>query len=374
MNKRKFLNRTIVMGAAMMMLSSNIYAGTITKIYLNGNKLYMNPIPTLKDGATYLPIRSFEQFGFTVDWNGTTKTVTLKDDKNTIIQEVGESKATVNGKSQDLGAAAFVDNQKGSVMVPVRFVRLIGGSAEQIKETNTIEVSYPISSTLKKDAFGRPIKSSGTLPLKAKYYPYISMGIPADLYDQKFEYEFGQRYQNGTLDPSRYKNPVNMDADNKYYSTEKLEIWIDNIEKHLDMVLNFDYRTVSNSWRRDMASTMLADLGDYTAISISNEAQDFINAAKANKVIIQGDYFVEPSTAYESLGSTYVRVFVKFKITSNKSTEQLFNAKYQTFKTGVWYEGYTDIALGSNIDQKGLNFKPYKGSCIGIGLKVKEVR
>ena len=63
--------------------------------------------------------------------------------------------------------------------------------------------------------FGRPVKTSGTLPKKASYYPYIAMGIPSELYDQKFRYEFIDTYQNGTLDPKYYATPVDFYAKNK---------------------------------------------------------------------------------------------------------------------------------------------------------------
>ncbi len=373
MKMKKELIKFLVVGATGMMLSSSLYAGTITKINLNGNKLYMNPSPAVKEGATYLPIRSFEQFGFTVNWNGSTKTVELKDSKNTIIQEVGKTTATVNGKQEDLGAAVYSDSKTGSVMVPVRFIRLIGGVAEQDKATNTINVEYNINSD-KKDSFGRPIKTSGTLPKKAKYYPYIAMGIPSDLYDQKFHYEFINTYQNGTLDPKYYTNPVNIGVNNEYYSDEKLALWVQRIEKHLDMILNFDYRTVSDSWRRDVTLTMVSDLYDYRAESYSNDAQNYVNAAKKNHLVIEGDYYIEPSTAYTFFGSSYVRVWVRFKITSKNNTEKLFNTPFQTFKTGVWYEGYADVAVNSNIDEYGMNYMPTKGSCIGDGLKLKEVK
>ena len=367
------LIKLLVIGTAGMMLSSNLYAGTITKINLNGNKLYMNPSPAVKEGATYLPIRSFEQFGFTVNWNASTKTVELKDGKNTIVQEVGKTTATVNGEQKDLGAAVYSDSKTGSVMVPVRFIRLIGGVAEQDKATNTINVQYNINSA-NKDSFGRPIKTSGSLPKKAKEYPYISMGIPTELYDQKFYYEFGKKYQNGTLGKNYYKSPVDVLLDTKYYSDEKLKLWVERVEKHMDKILNFDYRTVSDEWRREVTLTMVSNLNDHRAQYYSNDAQEYINAAKKSGLIIEGDYYVEPSTCHQAYSSQVLRVWVRFKITSKNKTEKLFGTDYQTFKTGVWYEGYTQVTLDSNVEQFGKNFMPTAGSNIGLLVPLKEVK
>ena len=62
----------------------------------------------------------FEAMGASVDWNGETQTVTSVKDSTTISLTLNNNTATVNGKDISLAVPAKLIN--GSTMVPLRFV------------------------------------------------------------------------------------------------------------------------------------------------------------------------------------------------------------------------------------------------------------
>ena len=78
-------------------------------------------VPVIKNGRTLVPIRAIiEAFGGTADWNGTTREITLKIEKDTIVLAIDSNQACLNGKQHTLDVAPVVINER--TMLPVRFV------------------------------------------------------------------------------------------------------------------------------------------------------------------------------------------------------------------------------------------------------------
>ncbi|MGM9992176.1 MAG: copper amine oxidase N-terminal domain-containing protein [Candidatus Bruticola sp.] len=102
-------------------------------VSVNGQILYLDQAPVLKDGTTLVPMRAiFEALGATIKWNAETKTVlanTASDAElmanpqapNTSISlTINAPEATVNGQAVKLLAPAQII--AGNTMVPLRFV------------------------------------------------------------------------------------------------------------------------------------------------------------------------------------------------------------------------------------------------------------
>ncbi len=94
-----------------------------TPVCLTVNGEYVNT-PNhayLKNETTMVSLRDLgEIFGADIYWNEKTSTATVKNDSKTISVTKNKSNATVNGKTQKLGASAVIANDR--VYVPLRFL------------------------------------------------------------------------------------------------------------------------------------------------------------------------------------------------------------------------------------------------------------
>jgi hypothetical protein len=102
--------------------ASNVSAASKITVVLDGDSVKFDAQPFIDSSSrTMVPIRMISQeMGALVDWNSNTKVVTIKQDKKTILLKIGESKATVNGKTIKLDTKAIAKN--GRTFVPLRFV------------------------------------------------------------------------------------------------------------------------------------------------------------------------------------------------------------------------------------------------------------
>lgn len=354
------MKKKLILIAATMLCTTNLvtFGGTIPKIYLNGNKLLIQQSPIEKQGTTYVPLRAVENLGATVTWNNETQIATITHEYNTIEQRIGSNTALVNSKAVSIPAPAIKHN--GVTYIPIRFVsETLGATLECDAKANTISISYemPKDGNQKYDQFGRLLRSSN-LPKNYTLYPNIVAGVPNDMYEFKFKYELGTSFVE-LVDGRHYKKPTTF-VNDEWYSTDNMKLWVDTTESYLDHVLNVDYRTIDYTWADRVAElTCQKGLDDSYYQSFVNDAREYVDYVKANKIIIEGDYYVEPSATYMSDGGVCMRTWVKFK--TNKDTK-LFNES-ATNKAGVWYEGYTDVSLGSQ-----------KGGEDGTELVVKSTR
>lgn len=74
-----------------------------------------------KNSRMMVPLRFIsENFGINVDYNSTTKKITLKGNNKTIVLEPNKSTVNVNGKTKSIDVAPEV--LKGTTFVPIRFI------------------------------------------------------------------------------------------------------------------------------------------------------------------------------------------------------------------------------------------------------------
>ena len=107
------------------------------RIKLDGEFINLPVDPVSENGYTLVPFRAlFESFGATVDWDGTTKTVTGTKGETKIILKQDSKVAIVNGKYKTLPVPVKAIN--GVTFVPVRFVAESLGIKVEWDGTNRI--------------------------------------------------------------------------------------------------------------------------------------------------------------------------------------------------------------------------------------------
>lgn len=91
-------------------------------IVTNGQPLATTYKPIIRNGKTYVTLRDVTTaLGATVNWSNTSQTATIQSDKNKISIPVNSPKIKVNGATQSVDYAAFVQTTKGisKVYVPL---------------------------------------------------------------------------------------------------------------------------------------------------------------------------------------------------------------------------------------------------------------
>ena len=105
--------------------------------YINGVAKELDAAPIIVESRTMLPVRFVaEAFGAEVGWDGATSTATVKTATTEIKIAIGANSATVNGKTVELDAPAFIQN--GRTYMPVRFVaEKLGATVDWDSATST---------------------------------------------------------------------------------------------------------------------------------------------------------------------------------------------------------------------------------------------
>lgn len=77
--------------------------------------------PVIINGRTLLPVRAVvEEMGGSVDWNNTTKQVTLSNNNDMIVLTINSLSAFLNNEQQTLDTAPTIIN--GRTLLPIRFI------------------------------------------------------------------------------------------------------------------------------------------------------------------------------------------------------------------------------------------------------------
>lgn len=133
--------KTIILTAALTaVISVSAFAQGIT-VSLNGSNVsFGNQQPVVVEGRTLIPLRGvFDKMGYTIDWNGDTKTVTLIKDGSTIVINIGESCYHLNGSRVAIDVPAQIMN--GSTMLPLRAIAdATGSQVYWDAETKTVTI------------------------------------------------------------------------------------------------------------------------------------------------------------------------------------------------------------------------------------------
>ncbi|TYP70125.1 stalk domain-containing protein [Paenibacillus methanolicus] len=94
---------------------------SVMKVFVDGVNLTLPQAPTVKNGATLVPMRAiFGALRANVTWDAQTKTVLATKGNDYISLKIGSAYAVKNGASVKLQTAA--EQKNGTTLVPLRFV------------------------------------------------------------------------------------------------------------------------------------------------------------------------------------------------------------------------------------------------------------
>lgn len=147
------LRTLFLTAAAALCLSVSTFAQGVT-VSLDGNTVnFPNQQPVVVEGRTLIPLRGvFDNMGYTISWNGNTKTVTLSKGSDTIVINIGESCYYLNGNRNAIDVPAQIIN--GSTMLPLR----------AIADATGVNVTWDNNTKVAAIVTGGAQQSSGTAP------------------------------------------------------------------------------------------------------------------------------------------------------------------------------------------------------------------
>ncbi|QOR36774.1 family 10 glycosylhydrolase [Clostridium sp. 'deep sea'] len=112
-----------------------------TNIYINGNQLVTDVSPTIINQTTMVPMRAiFEALGATVHWDEQTKTVSGYKDSTRVSLTLNNKNALLNGSSIVLNVAPTIIGNR--TMVPARFVaESLHATVDWNNSTKTVSIT-----------------------------------------------------------------------------------------------------------------------------------------------------------------------------------------------------------------------------------------
>jgi N-acetylmuramoyl-L-alanine amidase len=117
----------------------------VPQVILDGRQLTFEVPPIIENGRTLVPLRAiFEAMGASVNWDNSTRTVTSAKGTTTVVLSIGSTSPTVNGQVWPLEVAAKIKD--GRTLAPLRFVgEAFGGKVDWNGSTRIITITTPTS-------------------------------------------------------------------------------------------------------------------------------------------------------------------------------------------------------------------------------------
>ncbi len=117
--------------------NDNLDSSRHIKVWVNQKFIFSDAESFIVNGRTQVPLRFVSnELGYTVNWNGETKTITIANDEKTLLFTLGSKFAVLNGKKVELEHQLVVKNNRS--FIPLRYtVELFGEKVDYDKETMT---------------------------------------------------------------------------------------------------------------------------------------------------------------------------------------------------------------------------------------------
>ncbi|MDQ0885088.1 archaellum component FlaF (FlaF/FlaG flagellin family) [Paenibacillus sp. V4I9] len=318
-------------------------------VIVNGQKVKFPDTEPYIDGngRTMVPVRFVsEKLGATVVWNNADNAVTIKYGTKEINLPLNSNTVTVNGTTVTLDTSAVLTD--GRTMVPLRFVSEALSSevvwdegAHSVKVTDSSYKTKVTNGTVSLDAWGRELSKTYStdwnkltdLPEKFYNLPYFK-GLTTDSFNRDWMLRL-----------------VNFDL--KTY----VDKWANKVKEYYEVQLNVDYRTIDED---TFTNTLLSNMQFPSTAhkeATGRSIRKYVQWVKDNHVIAKGYADPESSQTRAMNGMPTMRTHFKFMIISADDTTQTFMDNYDpsaysespALNTGVWYDGYADVALFTNI-------------------------
>lgn len=315
-------------------------APTFVSVVMDGYKIWFPDAQAFVDdnNRTLVPVRFVaEKMKAKVGWESKTMTVPIERGDQQILLTIGSSKALVNGEEVTFDTKAII--QKERTFVPLRFVsEVLGAEVKWDASISTVFITTKEDAVAKYDEWGRLIRTTD-LPKNAADYPYILADVPNEMYELEYPYS---HKTDSEVSASLYANYPE-------FKKENIDIWIDRLKKYGAVLLNVEYSTMDYGWADDLFANKLQLNG-----SELKYIKQYVDWVKENKIRVEGYLDPEPSMIYrDGFGNNYVRSKFRVKFTSFNENKNLLYDKWFpnefSFEKNVWYEGFTDVAMGTNV-------------------------
>lgn len=144
---KKFLCKALTVATIAGSMVLPVSAQTNISVTLNGNYLYFDQPPIMRNDRTLVPMRAiFESLGAEVSWNNNTETVTAVKGNIILKLTIGEKAIYKNGKKISLYVEPILLNDR--TLVPVRAIsESIGANVSWNESTNTVIINYSNTNT-----------------------------------------------------------------------------------------------------------------------------------------------------------------------------------------------------------------------------------
>ncbi|MEB3103301.1 copper amine oxidase N-terminal domain-containing protein [Ferviditalea candida] len=336
------LSLAMFFGLATGISSAQAKTPAFVSVVMDGEKIWFPDAQAFVDenSRTLVPVRFVaEKMNAKVGWEAETMTVPIERGDQRILLTIGESTAMVNGKEETFDTKAIISG--GRTFVPLRFVsEVLGATVKWDDAASTALISTREGAEAKYDQWGRLIRTID-LPKNAKDYPYILADVPNEMYEMKY--------------PHSHPDPTERKVSSELYSTipefkkENVDIWMSRLKAFGAVWLNADYQTIDYNWADELFANKVQLNG-----SELKYIKRYVDWVKENHIQMEGYLDPEPSMIYDDgFGGYHVRSKFRIKFDAFTNNERLI---YDTwfpndvaFEKGVWYEGYTDIYLSTNV-------------------------
>jgi hypothetical protein len=315
-------------------------APTFVSVVMDGEKIWFPDAQAFVDenDRTLVPVRFVaEKMKAKVGWEPQTMTVPIERDQQKILLTIGESKAVVNGEEVAFDTKATISGER--TFVPLRFVtEVLGAEVKWDGPTATVFITTKEDTLAKYDQWGRPIRTTD-LPENAKDYPYILADVPNEMYEMGYPYSH----------PTDSKVSAVLYSTIPEFNKNNVDIWMERLKTFGALWLNVDYETIDDSWVQALFATKMQN-----SDAELKYIRSYVDWVKENKIQVEGYLDPEPSMIYRNgFGDNYIRTKFRIKFDSYKESKDLlyderFPAK-ETFNKGIWYEGYADISMSTNV-------------------------
>lgn len=131
--------KILVMLMVTMLLSTGVLAeNQEVKVMIDGVQLQTDSPARIVNSSTLVPLRAiFETLGSEVYWENSTKTVTGIKNNDKILLQIGNPKASLNGKEIILDSPPIIVSSR--TLVPVRFIaESLGSNVDWDSKTRTV--------------------------------------------------------------------------------------------------------------------------------------------------------------------------------------------------------------------------------------------
>ena len=184
---KKIISAICALAVAAAMIPAAMAGGTVeirfrvgdSVLSINGNNIEVETPYVVGEGTTLVPIRVIsEAFGANVGWDGTTQKVTVENDGTTIVLQIGNKTAVVNGVNKELAEAPQL-TANGYTMIPLRFIsETLGATVGYDSAAQYITVSKATADNPVAVSVGNSTINKAELGIYVN--AYISKGANAD--------------------------------------------------------------------------------------------------------------------------------------------------------------------------------------------------